>query len=110
QLVDANVALQATYSVAQTGGPGLGGLLVDLLSAPTALAADAVSYVVSIGTLASIRTRGRPPEVARSSQRMVRQVVDGFELAFRDRHLRPIFLESAWFNAFEQAVLVLFLV
>ena len=47
QLVDGNSKLTASTSVAAVAGPSLGGTLVQLLSAPIAVAADAFSFLVS---------------------------------------------------------------
>lgn len=55
QLVDANGKMQASSSAAMVGGPGLGGLLVQLLGAPVALLADVSSFLVSTVTLTRIR-------------------------------------------------------
>jgi MFS family permease len=54
-LLAGNSRLQSTESVAQVGGPGLGGLLVQLLRAPFALLADAASFLFSAGSVISIR-------------------------------------------------------
>ena len=59
-LVEANSKMQVTSSVAQIGGPGLAGLLIQLLSAPLALSVNAVTYLLSLGTLAGIRLPSRP--------------------------------------------------
>ncbi|HEX6500350.1 MAG TPA: MFS transporter [Micromonosporaceae bacterium] len=56
RLVDANGKMQASASVAMVGGPGLGGLLVQLLGAPVALLTDVASFVVSALTLIRIRS------------------------------------------------------
>lgn len=45
--VDANSKLSASRSVSQVAGPALGGVLVQALSAPVALVADALTFVVS---------------------------------------------------------------
>ena len=44
QLVEGNSKLEISRSSAQLGGPGLAGVIVDLLSAPVAIAFDAASY------------------------------------------------------------------
>jgi MFS family permease len=62
QLTDANGKLQTTAEAARIAGPGLGGVLVGLIGAAGAMAADAISYAVSVGSLLLIRT----PEPARS--------------------------------------------
>lgn len=47
QLVEANSRLQATESLAELSGPGVAGVLIDLLTAPIAMVVDAVSFLWS---------------------------------------------------------------
>jgi MFS family permease len=47
QLIEANTRIIASVSVAQIAGPSLAGVLVQLLSAPIALAADATTFLFS---------------------------------------------------------------
>jgi MFS family permease len=61
RLVEANGALQASSAGAVVAGSGLGGLLVQVLGAPVALLADAVSYLVSAACLLGIRSREPAP-------------------------------------------------
>src|SRR5271169_1989756 len=56
-LVDGNGKLGASQSFAQVAGPGLGGGLVGLVGAAGAMAADAISYAVSVASLLAIRVR-----------------------------------------------------
>ena len=56
-LVDGNGKLGATQSFAQVAGPGLGGALVGLVGAARAMAADAISYAVSVASLLAIGVR-----------------------------------------------------
>ncbi|MGH8574982.1 MAG: MFS transporter, partial [Gammaproteobacteria bacterium] len=46
-LIEANGRLQATYSTAQAAGPGVGGVLVQALTAPIAVLVDAISYLMA---------------------------------------------------------------
>jgi len=46
-LVDANARLQATESLAELTGPGVAGLLVDILTAPVAMIVDAFTFIWS---------------------------------------------------------------
>ena len=62
RLTESNSRLQVSYSAAAAAGPGLAGALVQLLSAPVAVLADAVSFLVSAVLLRSIR-RPEPPPV-----------------------------------------------
>src|SRR5947199_5474751 len=68
RLVAANSRLQASSAVAQVAGPSLGGILVQVLTAPTAMLYDAASFLVSAAFLVRIRAREavRPPEPGRS--------------------------------------------
>ena len=54
-LVTANSRLQASDSIAQVAGPSLGGILVQALGAPVAMAVDAVSFLVSATSVALMR-------------------------------------------------------
>ena len=58
RLVDSNAKLQISESVAIVVGPSLGGLLVQWLTAPIAVAVDAVSFIAAaLGLLAVRRHR-----------------------------------------------------
>ena len=65
QLVDGNGKLGTTQSLAQIAGPGLGAGLVAAFGAASAMTADALSYLVSAGSLLAIST----PDVVRRSDR-----------------------------------------
>jgi MFS family permease len=56
-LVVANSSMQVSGAVTQIAGPSIGGLLVQALTAPVAIAFDAASFVVSSVMLATIRVR-----------------------------------------------------
>ena len=80
ELVEGNSRLAATESVAEVGGPALAGLLFQWLSAPIAVAANAVTYLVSAGFLATIRN----PEAAPAESppdHWTRDVTQGFRRA-----------------------------
>jgi MFS family permease len=62
--VEASSLLNGSRALSFVGGPSLGGLLVTLLSAPGALVADAVSFLFSAGSLASISPVEPPTEKA----------------------------------------------
>ena len=60
-LVEANAKLQASESVAQIGGPSVGGVLIQALTAPYAILLDALSFLWSAAWVHAIRPgrRGR---------------------------------------------------
>ena len=109
RLSDANGKLMASSSAADVGGPGLGGLLVGLLTAPVALVADAVSFLISALTLASIKTPEPAPE-AHEERRLVADIREGLSYVFRNQFLRPIAAEAATFNVFSTALETVFLI
>ena len=59
-VVEANSKLQISYSAAEAGGPGVAGLLVQFISAPGAMAIDALSFLVSAVLLRQIETPEPP--------------------------------------------------
>src|SRR5229473_5919264 len=60
-LVEGNSKLEMSRSVAQITGPGVAGALVQLVTAPLAVAVDAASFVASVIFLLFIRTSEPPP-------------------------------------------------
>jgi MFS family permease len=61
-LVEGNSKLQASEAVAQIAGPGIAGVLVQLVSAPITVAVDAASFLASAVFLAFIQTREPVPQ------------------------------------------------
>jgi MFS family permease len=60
-LLAGNSRLQATESVSQVAGPGVAGVLIQLLRAPFALLVDTVPFLFSATMLASIRQHEPAP-------------------------------------------------
>jgi len=63
QLLQANARLSLTLSIAEVIGPAMTGVLVQVLTAPRAIALDAASFVISALAIASMRV----PEVRRAT-------------------------------------------
>ena len=97
RLVEANVKLEATRNIAQVGGPGLGGALTAVLTAPVALVANAVTYAVSALFLSRVRRPETPPDPA-SGAGLRAEIGQGLRFVFGDRLLRAITLTSAISN------------
>ncbi len=62
QIIDGNSKLEISRSAAQIGGPGLGGALVQIFTAPYAVLVDAISYFVSGLFVVGIRRHEERPE------------------------------------------------
>lgn len=110
ELTAANSRLAASSSAAEVGGPGVGGLLVQLVTAPYALVVDAASFLVSGALLSSIRHDEPTPQRANDGERMWTAIRDGFKFTFSNRYLRPIAGEAATFNLFEQVTMTVFVI
>ena len=94
-LVEGNTKLNVTDSVAEIGGPALAGVLVQLLTAPIAIAANAVTYVVSALFLSQIASRETiaAPDAEGASWR--RDLSTGAAAVFRNRLVQPLFWMEA---------------
>lgn len=109
ELVQANSRLEATYSISQVGGPGLGGILVQAFTAPLAILADALSYLVAAVSFARIRRPEPHPSPAQPRHSTAGAIKQGLATTLRDPLLRPLVLQAGWFNLFEQALMTLYL-
>jgi MFS family permease len=116
RLLSGNSRLQTTQSLSDVAGPGLAGLLVQLVRAPFALVADALSFLVSAWSVAVIRTP--EPAVAREPatgdggliRRVFADIVDGLRFTVTHALLRSIAGAAAVFNVFASIMLTIFVV
>lgn len=92
RLVAANSALTATGSVAEFSAFGLGGLLIELLKAPIAIAIDAVTFVVSAILLATIRKPEAAPKPAADREPVLSEIRHGIGLVAKSPVLRALML------------------
>ena len=92
QLVDGNAKLQLTVSAANVTGPGLAGALIAVITAPYAIVADAVSFVISTVFMARIRRPETVPERAEGAPKpkMLPELKEGLAFVVRHPHLRAI--------------------
>ena len=112
QLTEGNAKLEATDAVAEIGGPSAGGILVDLLTAPFAILADAFSYVVSAFLLLSIRARETLAPQPEQRPTLVSDLVVGLRACWRHELVRPLFLVAAieaFFGGFFYGIYMIFL-
>lgn len=98
-LVEANGKVTMSSAAAEVAGPGLGGALVQVLSAPLALVADAISYVVATATLLAIRAP-EPVPLAQQGHRkqLLREIGEGIQTVWANQFLRAIMLMSGLWN------------
>ncbi|WP_249998263.1 MFS transporter [Actinoplanes sp. M2I2] len=89
RLVDANGKLELSRSVAQVGSPAVGGLMVQVLTAPLAVLADAVTYLSSAYYVLRIR---KPPPVTRPAEpaSLRQDIREGLRFVFGHPLMRPL--------------------
>ena len=98
-LVEGNARLALTSSLAEIVGPGLTGVLVQLITAPVAILFDAVSFVFSAASVAVIRTAEPAPQPV-GAQHPVREAAEGFRAVWRQPILRALALRGALVGVF----------
>ncbi|HYL40436.1 MAG TPA: MFS transporter, partial [Candidatus Binatus sp.] len=95
RLIAANSALAASASTAEVTGFGLSGFLVQLLTAPIAIAIDALSFVASAILLVSIRRPEPPRPPAADREPVFQEIKAGVHEVARSSTLRAIALAHA---------------
>lgn len=99
-MVDAQAKLNLSRATAEMGGPGFGGVLVQALTAPFAVVADALSFVASAGFLARITVKGLPVSGDDHEHGTARRMAEGFRFLFSQPVLRASLFSAATLNFF----------
>ena len=96
-LVDGNAKLEATDALAEITGPGLGGLLVQAITAPLAIAFDALSFLVSAFFLGAIRHEEIPAASDTGGDRptLIHDLRVGLRACVLHPLVRPVFMVEA---------------
>jgi predicted MFS family arabinose efflux permease len=94
RVVEGNSKLAMSSSIAEVGGPGFAGALVQIVSAPFALLVDAISYVVSAISLALIRAPEPPRPARETTSRIFSEVIEGLSAVRRHPVVFPLALRS----------------
>jgi MFS family permease len=111
RVLEGNAKLSLSSSVAEVGGPGLAGALVQIVSAPFAILVDAVSFVVSAVSLIAIRAR-EAPRSRELRQTIGREIAEGLRVVRRHALVFPIAASSVsehFFGSFYAALYSLYL-
>ncbi|HET7182307.1 MAG TPA: MFS transporter [Candidatus Limnocylindrales bacterium] len=91
-LVRANSALTASASVAEFSSFGIGGFLINILTAPIAIAFDAISFVVSALLLGTIRKAEPPPKPVEHREPVLHEIREGLRIVAHSPTLRALAL------------------
>ncbi|ADD41426.1 MFS transporter [Stackebrandtia nassauensis] len=97
RLLAANSTLHSVNAVAEISGRGLGGLLLQLATAPLAIAVNSLTLLWSAVFIGLIRRPEPRPEPVRR-RHLGREMREGLSHVFGHGHLRVIAIESAWAN------------
>jgi MFS family permease len=108
-LVEGNGKLGATQAFAQVTGPGLGGALTGLVGAARALAADSISYAVSVASLLAmnVREEAKPAEDTRPRTTLRAEISEGLSFVLRHPVLRKIVACTGTANLFGSMAIAL---
>jgi MFS family permease len=90
QLVEANSKLQTTNSAASVAGPGLAGVLTQLITAPMAMIFDAISFLISALFIRLIRAPEPAPEPSANRRSVRAEIGEGLRFVFGNPTLRPL--------------------
>lgn len=113
QLVEGNSKLEVSFSIASIGGPSLAGVLVQVITAPVAIALDAVSFLISGLFLSSIRMKEPPPVPRTQRQRVWDEIIEGLRAVVGNPALRALAITPAIVNlglGIQATVFLLFLI
>src|SRR5215212_2790940 len=88
-LLEANVKVNFSLSLAGVLGPGIAGLLVQLIAAPFAVALDALSFLISALFIRGI-ARDEPPGPTRSQRSVLAEIGEGLRQVYGHPLLRPM--------------------
>jgi MFS family permease len=116
QIIEGNSKFEISRSAAQISGPGLGGILVEILTAPYAVLVDALSFLASGLFILRIRTPEPKPEVTTEDGRKPstwHELKEGLRFVLGNPNLRAQAGCTATSNLFSSvgfAILIVFLV
>jgi Na+/melibiose symporter-like transporter len=100
RLVEANATLTGSGAAAEFVGFGVSGLLIQLLSAPIAIALDAVSFVASALLVRGVRAPEPAPRPSATGRHVVAEIREGLAVTLGDPVLRPLALADAAVGGF----------
>jgi hypothetical protein len=109
-LVEGNAKLEASDSVAEAAGPGLAGVLVQLLTAPGAMIIDALTYLWSAFMLGRIRAEEPPPVEAETRPTVLSDIAAGFRACMDDSLVGPLLLAEATATFFGGFFMALYMI
>ena len=109
-LTSANSRIQISFSLAAIAGPSLGGVLVAVMKGPVALAVSAVGFALSSVLLGMIRKAEPTAPTEGRREPILDSIKEGLRTVFSEPMLRNLLAQSATYNFFQNALIVVFVV
>lgn len=109
-MLSANSRLVASTSVAGALGPGLAGILLQLLTAPIAILVDAITLIVSARLMYTIQAPEPEPARNRAKSSIWGDIADGLRPLYRNPVLRSIVGSSVIYLFFSSIMLAVYIV
>jgi predicted MFS family arabinose efflux permease len=91
-IVEGNTKLALSSAAAEVAGPGLAGFLIQAVTAPVAILLDALSFLLSVLTLAVIRKPEPPPAPAGARKPLGHEIAQGMRAIWGNKVLRAFIL------------------
>lgn len=110
-LLDANSKLETSRASSQVAGPSIAGIVVDIIGAPLAIAANSLSFLGSAAFLLRVKKKEVVEEVE-TRKGVISEIREGLDIVFSNKILRGIAGCTATSNLFGSmtfAVIVLFM-
>ncbi len=112
-IMEGNSKISASLSLAEITGPPVGGLVVQLITAPFAIAVDAISFLVSALCISLIRKPETRPEAPEQTQPVLREAFEGLRVVFNDPILRVLAfcdIQRTFFGNFIGTLYMIFII
>ena len=103
-LVEGNSKLAASEALAEVSGWGVAGVLVQIAGAPLAILVDALTFVVSAVSIATIRAREAQPFSGAERRTMLREVARGLRFVVANPARRTLAAAAALDTLFGNAL------
>ena len=100
QLVEGNSKLQTSASIAEIGGPGLAGWLIQVITAPFAMIVDSLSFLASAIFLGWIQAPESNPGMHEGRKSIFQEITRGLQVVLKHPVLRAFALASTVSNFF----------
>jgi len=107
-LMEGNGKFETSSALAQIVGPGIAGVLVQVLTAPGAIVIDVCSFLIAAVAVGRTRTVELPPAPSSAQRHLGAEIAEGIR-AFRDNgFLRAFTFSSATFDVFGNAIFTVY--